>query len=383
MGRLLRRVNEHRDLVFIDVRGTGRSNPLACPEAADEGPLQAHFEPFLSEAYVRRCLEHQTADVRFYTQPFAMDDVNEIRGALGYGAINLYGASGGTRQEQIYMKRHGGTVRSVVMHGVQAMDGEMPLPFSRAFEDGIRGLIDACAQDPDCRSRYPDLRGDWERLKARFESGPVEVTVAHPRTQQGERVRISKGVFADGLRHMLYNLGAAATLPSEIHRAARGDFGPFVRRKLEQSTRWAQVLSHGLFITATCAEDVRFIDEDDVQRATAGTFLGDYRVRQQQAACRIWPRGEGIDDDFQQPVTLDVPVLIISGAFDTATPPSEAARVAQHLPDVRHVVFPNQAHDLTNPRCATALIAAFIEAASSRTLDLGCVAGTRRPPFTP
>lgn len=381
LARLLRDVHQHRDLVFIDIRGTGRSNPLTCPAPPADAPLQAHFEEFLSDTYVRACLAHQTADVRFYTQPLAMDDVNEIRAALGYDRINLYGASGGTRQEQIYMKRHGSTVRTVVMHGVHAMDGEMPLPFSRALEDGLRGLIDACGREEGCRTRYPDLRGDWQAVKQRFENGPVEASVAHPHTGQRQTVRITKGVYADGLRHLLYNLNGAATVPAELHRAARGDFGPFAARELEQSARFARVLSHGLFITATCAEDVAFIDEEDVRRATAGTFLGDYRVRRQQAACRIWPKGEGIDPDFQKPVTLDVPVLIVSGEFDTATPPSEAARVAEYLPNARHVVFPNQAHDLTNPGCASALITQFIHSGSSRSLDTACVAETRRPAF--
>jgi pimeloyl-ACP methyl ester carboxylesterase len=381
MARVLRDVNQHRDLVFMDIRGTGRSNPLTCPRPAEDAPLQEHFEEFLSDAYVRRCLENQTADVRFYTQPFAMDDVNEVRAALGYERINLYGASGGTRQEQIYMKRHGATVRSVVMHGVHAMDGEMPLPFSRALEDGMRGLIEACDRDEACRSRDTDLRGDWEAVKKQFERGPVEASVAHPRTGEVQRVTITKGVYADGLRHLLYNLNGAATVPAELHRAARGDFDAFARRELEQSGRFARVLSHGLFITATCAEDVAFIDEDDVRRATSGTFLGDYRVRRQQAACRIWPKGEGIDADFQKPAALDVPVLIISGEFDTATPPSEAERVAKHLPNARHVVFPNQAHDLTNPDCASALVAAFVQSADHRSLDTGCVARTRRPAF--
>lgn len=379
---VLRRVNEHRDLVFVDVRGTGRSNPLDCAHPPDTAPLQVHFKEFLSDEYVRDCLARQTADVRFYTQPFAMDDVNEIREALGYQQINLYGASGGTRQEQIYMKRHGRTVRSAVMHGVQAMDGEMPLPFSAALEDGIRGLIDACAKQDECRSRYPDLRGDWEAVKQRFEQGPVTADLAHPRTGELERVTITKGVYADGLRHLLYNMNAASTVPADIHSAARGEFAPFARRELEQSARWSNVLSHGMFITATCAEDVRFIDEEDIRRATSGTFLGDYRVRRQQAACRLWPAGEGIDADFQAPVRLDVPVLIISGEFDTATPPREAERVASHLPSVRHLIFPNQAHDLANPACASALIAHFIESGSGQTLDTRCVAETRRPAFS-
>jgi pimeloyl-ACP methyl ester carboxylesterase len=384
IGRFLRAVNESRDLVFIDARGTGRANPLNCPDPPPKAPLQAYFDEFLSDSYVRECLAAQTADVRFYTQVFAADDVNEIREALGYGRINLYGSSGGTRQQQLYMRRHGGTVRSVVMHGVQAMDGEMPLPFSRAFDHGIGGLLAACETDPVCHGRYPGLRDDWHAVRRRFELlGVVEAEVRDPRTGRTERVQISRGVLADGLRHMLYTMRTAWEVPEVVHRAALGDFNPFVERELRQVVGFADVLSHGMFITATCAEDVRFIDEDDIRRATAGTFLGDYRVRRQQAACRLWPGGEGIDDDFQRPVTLDVPVLVLSGEFDVATPASEAERVARQLPRARHVVFPNQGHDYSQPGCAARLIVDFFRSADPAGLDTACVSDTRRPAFGP
>jgi len=126
---------------------------------------------------------------------------------------------------------------------------------------------------------------------------------------------------------------------------------------------------------------VAFIAEEDVRRATAATFLGDYRVRREHPACRIWPKGGGIDPHFQKPVTVDVPELIVSCEVGTVAPPSEAARVAEYLPNARHVVFPNQAHDLTNPGCASALITQFIHSGSSRSLDTTCVAETRRPAF--
>jgi pimeloyl-ACP methyl ester carboxylesterase len=373
IARLLKEVNESRDLVFVDVRGTGQSAALRCGLPPDEAPLQRYFDEFLSEPYVRDCLARQDADVRFYTQPIAMDDVDEVRQALGYERINLYGASGGTRQEQIYMRRHPATVRSVVMHGAHPMDGEMPLAFARALDEGVRWLIDWCRRVGDCRSSYPDLAADWDRVKRRFDNGPVEANVRHPRTGREERVRISRGVFADGLRHMLYNLNRAGDLPGRIHAAAEGDFDVFAAAELRQVLAFDRALANGFFLSSTCAEDVRFISEDDIQRATAGTFLGDYRVRQQQAACRIWPRGEGIDENFQQPVKTNVPVLILSGDTDVATPAADADRIARALPNAAHVIFPNQGHALANPGCASSLIAAFIASASTHQLDVSCV----------
>lgn len=379
ISQLLGAVNQSRDLVFVDVRGTGRSGPLTCGLPPDDAPLQRYFDPFLSDDYVRGCLERQVADVRFYTQPIAMDDIDEIRRALGYDRLNLFGASGGTRQEQIYMRRHPAAVRSVIMHGVHPMDGEMPLSFSRALDEGVRWLIGWCDRTVSCKSSYPDLAGDWERTKGRFEDGPVEATVRDTRSGRAQRVRISRGVFADGLRHMLYNLNVARrVLPERIHAAAGGNFDAFAQAELRQVVTFDRVLSHGFFLSATCAEDVAFITEEDIRKATDGTFLGDYRVRRQQAACRIWPRGEGIDANFQTPVKTSVPVLIISGEVDVATPPADGERVARALPNARHVIFPDQGHGFENPDCLSRLVASFIDAGSHERLDTGCVAAPGR-----
>jgi pimeloyl-ACP methyl ester carboxylesterase len=381
IARLLAPLNEVRDLVFVDVRGTGQSAALDCPMPDGDAPLQRYFDGFLPDDYVRACLEHQQADVRFYTQPIAMDDVDEVRQALGYTRINLFGSSGGTRQEQIYLRRHPSSVRALVMHGVHPMDGEMPLTFARALDDGLRWLIDACAADVECHSNYPDLGGDWERSKARFESGPVETTLRHPRTGREERVRISRGVYADGVRHMLYNLNGAADLAARIHAAARGDFAPFAEGELRQVMRFRRAIADGFYLSSTCAEDVRFIDDEDVRRHTNGTFLGDYRVRRQQSACRIWPKGEGIDEGFQRRVESDVPTLLISGEVDVATPPWEAEGVLSGFSNGRHIVFPFQGHDYANPDCASQLVAAFFERADPKSLDTSCVAKTTRSLF--
>jgi pimeloyl-ACP methyl ester carboxylesterase len=200
-----------------------------------------------------------------------------------------------------------------------------------------------------------------------------------PHSGREERVRISRGVFADGVRHMLYDLvQARRDLPARIHAAANGDFGPFAEAELRQARGFERALAHGFFLSATCAEDVRFIDEDDIRRGTEGTFLGDYRVRRQQAACRIWPKGEGIDEGFQQPVTTNVPVLVLSGEVDVATPLADGERVARALPNARHIVLPGQGHGFENADCLSRLVSQFIANASHEGIDTSCVEEIRK-----
>ncbi len=370
-----------RDMVFVDQRGTGRSHPLGCGGSGSAGSLQDHFEEFLAPDYVRRCLADQDdADVRLYTTPIAMDDLDEIRAALGYDKINIMGGSYGSRAALIYMRRHPDHVRTALLFGVAPTDMENPLPFAQAAERGRRATFDACAVDPACHRAFPDLSAKWERIVKQFEAGPVTAEVEHPDSKRRETVTISRGVFADGVRHLLYTVRGAAELPRIVDAAGRGDYRPFAEHKLRQSIGFGNLLSMGMFLTVTCSEDVQFIDEADIPPSARGTFLGDYRVRRQLEACKIWPTGK-IDPSYQEPVTVDTPTLLMTGVHDTATPYEGGDRVASGLPNGRHIVVPNQSHGRANPNCQDRIFDEFIREGSVDDLETGCLAETKRPPF--
>jgi pimeloyl-ACP methyl ester carboxylesterase len=266
------------------------------------------------------------------------------------------------------MRQPGASVRAAVLPGVAPLDADVPSAFAGALASGLRALIAAT----------PGAADDWERAKARFADGPVRAAVRHPDTGRIEEVTITRGVFADGVRHMLYNFNGAKQLAARIGAAGRGDFRPFAQAELEQSMGFSRGIATGFLISATCAEDVRFIDEADVRRAADGTFLGDYRIRRQQAACRLWPKGEGIAAGFQEPVRTSLPVLLLSGDADVATPAEDAERMLAHLPNARHVVFHNQGHALRDPGCASQLIAGFIASADARRIDTACATIEKR-----
>jgi pimeloyl-ACP methyl ester carboxylesterase len=377
---MLDALRDTRDLLFVDQRGTGSSHPLDCEPPPPDAPLQIYFDEFLEPDDVRRCLARQDADVSLYASPPAMDDVDEIRTALGYEAINLFGGSYGTRAALVYLRRHAPSVRTAVLKGVAPTNMKNPLPFARAAEEGVAAVLAACAAEAPCHEAYPDLEEDWRRTLAHFEQGPVTADVKHPRTGKAETVTITKGVFADGIRHILYGVQASTILPTLIHAAGTGDFSVFADRELRQTMGFANMLSMGVFLSVTCSEDLPFLTEDEIKRETDGTFLGDYRIRRQLAACDVWRRAD-VGEDFIAPVRVSTPTLLLSGQYDTATPPEGAEWVASHLPNALHVVFPNQSHNFANPQCEIGLITEFIRSGSVEGLDASCAASTRRPPF--
>lgn len=378
-------IRAHRDIVLVDQRGTGSSHRLDCTLPKDPGDVQAYFEPSLPPAEVRRCRAEldPIADLTQYTTSIAADDIDEVRAWLGYDKINLEGGSYGTRAAQVYLRRHGDHVRTATLTGVVAMEQYTPLFHARDGKRALDLLFDTCARTPACATAFPDLRVEHERVLAGLERERGRATVNSPVDNHPVPVTIPRDIFAEQIRFALYNANSASTVPYVIHRAAQGDFDPFARLAMLWEPFLRKILAYGMHLSVTCAEDVPFIAPGAVGPAITGTYLRGYRVLQQIAACREWPRGD-IPADFHQPVTSDVPVLLVSGQYDPITPPHWADQVAPHFTHGLHLIVPDGHHGsggLSHQECLDGLLTKFIERGTSAGLDTSCVATMKRPPF--
>ena len=179
----------------------------------------------------------------------------------------------------------------------------------------------------------------------------------------------------------MYGRGKAARIPLIIHRAAQGDFAPFLKQAIAPSI--PDFIADGMYLSVTCAEDVPFIDQEEAARLNTNNPFGNYRVFQQTRACGMWPRGE-IPGDFLEPVRSNAPVLIFSGNIDPVTPPTYGAEVAKFLPNSRHVIIPEAAHEidgLTDPGCIDRIALEFLDKGDAKNIDVSCVQRMARPPF--
>lgn len=380
----LRKVRPRRDIVLVDQRGTGASNPLDCPDEEDgedgQDELQRLFSVVEDLERLSACLEQLDADPRLYTTPIAMDDLDEVRRALGYDTINLYGASYGTRAALVYMRRHPAAVRSAILDGAAPTALKLPLYMARDGERALRLALGDCAADEMCAQRFPHLEADYDRLLQRLARGPIKVRTRHPRTGEMAELEITHDAFVSQLRGALYDPDVVSLLPLILERAAAGDFDPFVALGVTFSGGMADSISIGMFLSVVCAEDLPFIRDDERREALAGTFLGGVMIDSLQASCAIWPKGE-LPPGYTDPVETDHPVLILSGNLDPATPPVWGEEVARHLPNSRHAIAGGAAHNVLPRGCAGEIVAQFLDAGDAGDLDLSCFEDSRRPPF--
>ena len=361
------------DFVFVDQRGTGQSNPLSCGASAGPG-----LPPMFSAngaALCRKALESST-DLNAYTTSDAVADLEAARRALGYERINLHGSSYGTRLAWMYAASFPERARTLVLHGPVPPGFLIPLPFARGLETALSGLVGDCLADAPCAGRFPRLRADVATAFARVRETRARVTL----DGEGE-TEFSRGELAEAVRYMLYSTMDARRVPSLLSQAAAGDYNPIAQASANYRRGLARTLNMGMYLSITCAEDIPFLTEADLAATSSATMLGDYRARQQMAACSAWPRGQS--RRFAA-TALSVPALILVGAYDPATPLDEARRAAALLPKSRLVVVPHGGHAFNGlgiDECVAGLGTTFINAGSPAALDDRCVAQATRPAF--
>ena len=379
LARALQPLRRARDLVFVDQRGTGSSNKLDCKLLPKNAPLSERFESRLEPEKLAGCARGLQADPRLYSTPPAMDDLDDVRAALGYQRVNLWGGSYGTRAALVYARQHPAHLRAMILDGVAPVSLRLPLFFARDAQRSLDLMLEQCESDPACKARFPQLRTGFDKLLARLEAAPAKVRVDDPLTGDPVELEVTRRRFTDHLRGLLYVPELTALLPLTIDRAASGDFRPFVAQA-DQATAVSDSVALGMFLSVICAEDVPFISADELDKAGVGSFLGGHAARELALACKAWPRGE-VPAGYREPVRSEAPALLLSGELDPVTPPSWAEEALRTLPNGVHVIAPGVGHGVTSVGCMPELVQRFLDQGSAKGLDAACMKSLRRPPF--
>lgn len=365
-----------RDVVLVDQRGTGHSNPLRCPEIETRGPLEEMY-PLDAVRSCRARLEKK-ADLRQYTTANSVRDLEAVREALGYERVDLAGLSYGSLLALSYLRAHPDRVRAAVLLGTAPPGKKYPLHHGENAQRALDVVFAECEADPPCRKAFPEVRRDWETVLERLEASPVTLTRPSPRAGAPLRIAIRRDTFGHAFGSILGS--APRDVPFVVHEMAIGNFGPFLDGlHLDQASPFAE----GLYLSLDCTEETSRITDAEAEAAARGNYLGAYRISEQRRACREWPLG-AVPPDHAAPVTADVPVLLMTGSLDASTPPAWAEEVAGHLARARHVIIEDLPHfpdGLSHMECYDRIIDAFLRDPQPDKVDTSCLPSMKPPPF--
>ena len=373
------RVNRNHDIVLLDQRGTGLSEPLFCDYPEDWRETRDEL-PALKRATLD-CLARYGERVRYYTSSVAAQDLERVRAALGYKQIDLYGASYGTRMAELYLRRHAEAVQAVILDGVtdpeQAIGPATPFDAERALDL----ILERCGRTPECAASYPALRADFGALRAKFGPASTPLTLPDPATGEPLELEFNHGVLAAALRLLSYNSTQASLLPDLIHQGSVGRLAALAAQTVMMAREIRGQLASGMQNSVVCSEDVPFFRTQDIDRQRIdATYQGTEQLDALAEICKLWPRGP-VDADLHAPLRSDVPALLLSGEDDPVTPPADAERLARGLARHRHLVLPGEGHGQLATGCMPRLVAAFLDAPDPQALDAACLAEHRPAPF--
>jgi pimeloyl-ACP methyl ester carboxylesterase len=371
LSTAFKRVRATRDIVFIDQRGTGLSGKLDCPPP----PGAEHMEEAQAEAFVKECIARSKAPFSAYTTEAAARDLEQVRRALGYGKVNVWGGSYGTRLGQAYARAFPASVRTLVLDAVAAPDQVIPAG-GRDGQAALDKLFDQCARDAGCNKAYPALRREFAALADKVAAGGVKVAMADPRTAQPTQVTVTSARFLGTVHNMLYAPASARRLPFLVHGAYQGHWEPFVAQ-LNLGTDFSAdgPMAMLLHLAVVCAEDV--------PRMTPQLMASDAGLLTRPLLERIPAMCQSMHVPaiaYREPATIAAPALLLSGALDPVTPPHRAAAAARHMAHAQQVVVANAGHGVSQLGCAPRLLRDFLDRPDKR-LDTRCLDEIPAPTF--
>jgi len=373
-------VRRHRDILLVDQRGTGSSSRMDCD--VDEDIIEGKYSEERVLEVTRDCLDTLPHDPRFFTTSVAVTDLEAVREALGYGPLNLYGVSYGSRVAQHFAKRYPDSTRSIILDGVVPPQIVLGPGIATEAQGALDNLFARCAADERCDARFPDLPQAFRRIRAGLEEQPVTVEIPNPVSGEPEPVNFGSAELAGAIRMLAYNANSIAIVPLLIHSAAEGNFAPLAAQMQMIAAQMADALALGMHNSVMCSEDAPFYDDMAIDyEALEASYIGIVQLDAIEAMCSVWPAGP-VDSDFRLPLATDIPVLLLSGGADPITPPEYAERAMVELTQAQHLTAKQQGHGQAAVGCMPRLIGLFVDSPGRLSdSDVACLERSFVMPF--
>lgn len=361
----LRAIAPEADILLVDQRGTGHSNPLTCAGG---------FELLASgrEDLVRRCIaELEThASLAEYGTGEAVRDLEAVRSALGYDRLDLMAVSYGTRPAAAYMRAYPDRVRAVIMRAAGPPDFNIIGEGLVNADAEIARIVADCAADARCAADFPRLAAQMRALEQRLDAAPERV-----RAPDGSEIVVTRDLYQQMLYALMLTAPSRQQIPRAVATAAETGFGPLAPVLKAVRDQLYGALPVGMYLSVVCAEDVARVAADAPVPET-GFASGLPTLR---SLCTMWPAGRP-DRGLFAPLSAPIPTLIISGAHDPVTTVAAAERLKAMLPHARHLIVPATAHAPVLPECLRGAARRLLETGRLPDEAVDCSAVTM-PPF--
>ena len=390
----------HRFAYKLDPRGLDLSSAnLDCPEVSAAGPelvglrLRDPEHRRVLLAAVSACRDRllgQGIDLTAYDVAANVADLEDFRRALDIPLVNADSNVNGSRVAETYVRTYPGGVRTFIMDSPSLSTPDVLTIGPAALDLAIERLSAACADQPACRSRTPDLsraiREATEKLDATPLTIDVDGTLAAIRLGHPIRVVIDGAAYLRYVRHTLAAAGGA--LSGEVVRVTEkvlaGTLGPDDTIATTLASDPGDCLGllprcdRGELRRAVLAR-LRHARPVDRSRSIGSRHRGPRCLRrplrpESATDCvRRMAHRPGTGTPAAWPV--DVPTLAMRGWFDPYSTPPDDIKAAIGGPNTYIYDVPNQSYNAFGEvDCPRLIRNAWIDAPNAPPVDVSCLA---------
>lgn len=383
----------NRDVLMIEHRGANFSEPaFYCPEMeadlSDLAGMSFAEEIAWSGAAYRACgerLAQEGHNLSLYGAVEAAADIADLRLALGYDQVNIYGVSYGTLPALDLMRDHPEGIRSVILDSIQPPEVNVTAGMLEVTQHMHQAIFRACASDPVCDEAYPNLEQVFYDLLAQLRANPVTVTVSDE-AGQNYTVTVDDLKFLQFVNDSGFAGEDFAQLPAVIYTAAQGDLAPAAQGWLSYlsgrhgpAAPGTGAWSMGSFYSVTCLQDGSMGDVEQAKAVYAerggNPSVLDWTeqafIQEWLGPCADWPVTPPTPNLAIEPVVSDLPTLMMVNTFDIFYAPAWATPVAERLSHSYLYEFP-RSHASILSACPLEMLEQFL-ADPTQAPDASCI----------
>jgi pimeloyl-ACP methyl ester carboxylesterase len=356
--------SQNRDIILMDFRGIGFSEPAFCPEYQDTifqmyaenlTPTEAKEKTLdqLSDCYDK--LKAEGINLSKYNSAEVVKDLEMLRTALGIDHWNLWGISYGTRVAQTYMRDSPGSIRCVILDSPVPMGypdwGDEIIKYKRS----LKVFFNSCKENPECNNAFPDLEGQFYIAMNSLKDKPM--TIKYKNGPDG-LLHLNFQDLHLIVQQLLYDPGFYPILPWLIKGIGERNTEIF-KNLLPRFEKLVHSKSDLMYVTVIKYDSGLILndfhtDPNDPLHDALNYFDNVILMLDQIDFIRQ-------DSLETRAVVSEIPSLILVGSVDPITPPVNAQLLKKSLSNSFMFEFPGRGHGLTrDTECAKSIAVHFL-----------------------
>lgn len=348
---MLSRLNNSRDLIWIDILGSGNSLPFQCARPM-RGDIREKIDIFSNPQTLKNCHDEikKRGGLKQFSYIKLAQHFEQLRQELKLNKVNVIADGVGGNVALAWHALAPSAIRSMVLDSPPSLDQNPVIQRAKSYAQLLTDINHACQLDNDCHTYHPNSN---QYLNLILSNLPQEVALINPHTGIKERLIIDEDLFAQVLMNILRSPARAAALPNVLHAASEGNWQPLIGLG---ALSWAKLntkFSNGLWLASFCENNLA---HPNIQINGDAQWFYRMQLKRFNSLCYVKS-----DNNQKYMIPLNTSILILSPLADPL-----AAAEWENQNNLKLIRVPGAASAILSLGCARDIAYRFITEPSTK-----------------